>query len=234
MSSNASATSAEAALDALSEMGRPMSGVEFAAKGINRMVLKRLVDAGVLERVARGVFKAVEKNEPAAENPFAIWAWASVRNPSIVFCLESAAVFHHITQGLAPKLYIAVPEGLKGGSPELTSYVDTRYFRWPEEFMTVGVDTVMIEGVEVKITSPERTVVDMFRYSNLAPASVRTSKMIETEAFHDCLVRFFEQQSEAGEGMKKLRKVAKPLGLWDRMKPQIELVSMTIGRDYRG
>lgn len=226
--SNADTTSAQDALNALAEMGRPMTGVEFATKGVNRMVLKRLVDAGVLERVARGVFKAAQQKD---EDPRAVWAWASLRNPSIVFCLESAAAFHQMTQGMASKLNIAVPEGLKGGSPELTSNVDVRYFSWPEPFMEIGVDVISVEGVDVKVTSPERTVVDMFRYSNLAPASVRTQRFIETEAFHDTLVRFLEREP-AGEGMKKLRKVAKPLGLWDRMKPQIELVAMTVGSKF--
>lgn len=226
--SNADTTLAQDALNALAEIGRPMTGVEFATKGVSRMVLKRLVDAGVLERVARGVFKAAEQKE---EDPRAIWAWASLRNPSIVFCLESAAAFHQMTQGMASRLNIAVPEGLKGGSPELTSNVDVRYFSWPEPFMEIGVDVISVEGVNVKVTSPERTVVDMFRYSNIAPASVRTQRFIETEAFHDTLIRYLEKAPE-GEGMKKLRKVAKPLGLWDRMKPQIELVAMTVDRDF--
>ncbi|WP_315921904.1 type IV toxin-antitoxin system AbiEi family antitoxin domain-containing protein [Mesorhizobium sp. SP-1A] len=234
MAASLNSPSAETALQALSEAGRPMTGVELTAKGVSRMALKRLVEAGVLERVARGIFKAVESNTPMPEDPRAVWAWASIRNPSIVFCLESAAAFHHLTQGMAPKLNIAIHVRSKAATTELTSGVDADYFYWNDDFLAVGVDTVKIEGVDVRITSPERTVVDMFRYSSMAPASIRTERMIESEAFHDCLMRFFEKQSDPAEGMKKLRKVAKPLGLWDRMKPQIELVAMTIGRDYRG
>lgn len=229
MPEDVSSISGQNALQVLAEAGRPMTSAELGNKGINRMALNRLVKAGVLERVARGVFQAVERNTP--EDARAVWAWASLRNPSIVFCLESAAAFHQMTQGMASKLNIAVPAGLKGGSPELTSNVDARYFSWPEPFMEIGVDVISVEGVDVKVTSPERTVVDMFRYSNLAPASVRTQRFIETEAFHDTLVRYLEKSPE-GEGMKKLRKVAKPLGLWERMKPQIELVAMTVNRDF--
>lgn len=227
-----SPTTAELALSALKQAGRPMTGGELFASGVHRMALTRLVRAGVLERVARGVYRSA-KFDVNEESEFSAWAWASLRNPELVFCLESAAAYHRLTQGMAPQLNIAVSLDSKGGSPELTSYIGTRYFRWADEYLTVGVDTVLIEGVEVKITSPERTVVDMFRYSSSAPSSVRTSRMIETEAFHDCLLRFFEGQDDPGQGMRKLRKVAKPLGLWDnKMKPQIELVAMTVGREF--
>jgi len=222
-------TTANAVLEVLAEAGRPMTSVELAKKGVHRMVIKRLVDAGVLERVARGIYKPTHQED---ESQFAVWAYASVRNPSIVFCLESAAVFHGMTQGMAPYLCIAIPRDNKPNSPELTSYVGARYFRWTEQLLTVGVDTVQIDGVDVKITSPERTVVDMFRYSSLAPVTIRTNRMIDTETFHDCLMRYFERHDDPAEAMKKLRQVAKPLNLWDKMRPQLELVAMTVGRDF--
>lgn len=207
-----------------SDEGSIFTSSELGARGINRMQIKRLTDKGVLERITRGVYRLADQDSDSR----LLWAAISKKNPEAVFCLESAAAFHGITQSMAPMLSIALPKGYLDLSDEATGGVQASFLKWKAEAMSVGVEVVDINGVAVKITSAERTVVDMFRYSPMVRGRGASNRdLIDLETFHDCLTRYLDMIGPA-EATSKIRKVAKKLELWDKMSDHVRMVVMSM------
>jgi hypothetical protein len=104
-----------------------------------------------------------------------------------------------MTQELPGKLSVAVPREM-GGSPSMgvnhwMLEIDTLMWRNPE-MLELGVEDHLIDGVKVRITSPERTLVDLFRYSTFNP-SMRTDQVrITDEMFLESLDRTNSENME--------------------------------------
>jgi predicted transcriptional regulator of viral defense system len=127
--------------------------------GLPTIALTRLVQAGKLERVARGLYglpgAAISEHRSLAE--------VSARVPKGVVCLLSALRVHEIgTQG-PHEVWIAIPPHMV--SPRLNQPA-IRVVRMSEAALTDGVDRLKIDGVEVPVFSAARTVVDCFRFRN--------------------------------------------------------------------
>lgn len=205
----------------LKEAGRPMKASDLVALGVTRMALVRAVRSGAIERGARGVYRV-----PAAEeDPRVAWASLACRLPSAVFCMVSAAAYHGLTQNMAATLDIAVPLSL---TPSVNSFgATTRFMRWRDEnAFSIGVDVVEIDGIGVRVTNPERTVVDLFRYSPLAPQRRGNPSIVaDPETVHDALVRYLHGFEGGSAG--KLRKMAKAFGVWEHLSPHLTMLNLS-------
>lgn len=206
------------AIDVIKNAGRPMASWELEACGFSRTALKRLVEAGKLEKVARGIYSATDKNLDE-DSGRELWAAISMRIPQVVFCLESAATYHGISQNMGMGLYIALPKDMKRPSPETTGNVRSTYLSWRESTLSWGIETVVINGVDVRITDQARTIVDLFRYSSLMK-NERTQKLVDQETVIDAFHRYIAKEG-IETASSQLRKAAKPFGLWDRLKDLI-------------
>lgn len=206
---------AERVVMALRSAGRPLKASELAALGLNRMAVKRLADSGVIERSGYGVYALPE---PAA-NPYAAWAAVSLRIPKAVVCMESAAAYHGLTQNMATALHLGVPLNARVPTGETVRVVG---MRWPDSMLELGVEETEIDGVPVKVTGPERTLVDMFRYSTYSGSRREASFSVDPETLRDAIVRY--ASSRFHDSGRLLRDVAVELGCWERLRPLMETV----------
>ena len=87
----------------------------------------------------------------------------ALRVPKGVVCLISALSFHEITTEVPHEVQIALPRGTK--TPKL-HHPPLRVFRFSEPGLSLGVQTVKLDGIDVRIYDPAKTVVDCFRYRN--------------------------------------------------------------------
>jgi predicted transcriptional regulator of viral defense system len=71
--------------------------------------------------------------------------------------------FHDITTQIPHEVYIAVERGLR---PPKVDYPPVRVFRFTGETFKTGIETHQIEGVQLRIYSPEKTIADCFKYRN--------------------------------------------------------------------
>lgn len=130
---------------------------DLEQRGIPRSRLYRLLAKGLVERQARGLYTASD-HEPTAEHAL---AQVARRVPGAVVCLLSALRFHELTTQLPNQVWVALSE--KARRPRL-DYPPLRVVRFSGRALTEGVNTHRIEGVEVRITSPEKTIADCFKY----------------------------------------------------------------------
>jgi predicted transcriptional regulator of viral defense system len=132
---------------------------DFELEGIHRMALRRLVEAGILERVGRGLYSLpkarVTENHTLVE--------ATIRVPKGIICLLSALQFHKLTTQSPHEVWMAVsPVAWK----PTTDWPPLRVVRFSGAALTHGVEKHTLEGVDVRITSPAKTVADAFKYRN--------------------------------------------------------------------
>lgn len=128
--------------------------------GIDYDRLRRLVAAGSVERIARGLYRLVDAD--VTEHYSLAAACASV--PRSVVCLLSALQVHGIGTQLPREVWLAIPH--KARTPRVPS-IKLRLLRFSGPAWNYGVGDIQFEGVPARITNPARTVVDCFRFERL-------------------------------------------------------------------
>lgn len=160
---------------------------DLASKNIPRVTLSRLVAAGQLKQVSRGLYalpgKTKSENHPLAE--------VAARNAHGVFCLLTALRFHGLTTQSPHEVWLAIPN--KARAPTL-DYPPLRVMRFSGPALTKGVERHVVDGVTVRIYSVAKTVADCFKYRNkigldVALEALRESRR-EKRATMDALWRY--------------------------------------------
>ena len=132
---------------------------DLTQHGLPTIALSRLVQAGKLERVARGLYGL-----PGAEiSEHRSLAEVSARVPKGVVCLLSALRVHEIGTQAPHEVWIAIPPHMV--SPRLDQPA-IRVVRMSEAALVDGVDRLKIDGVDVPVFNAARTIVDCFRFRN--------------------------------------------------------------------
>ena len=132
---------------------------ELAEQGLPTIALTRLVQAGKLERVARGLYglpgAAMSEHRSLAE--------VALRVPRGVVCLLSALQFHEIGTQAPFEIWLAIPNRV--AAPRI-EHPAIRAVHMSDDALTDGLQRKRIDGVEVPIFNPARTVVDCFSFRN--------------------------------------------------------------------
>jgi predicted transcriptional regulator of viral defense system len=132
---------------------------DLVALGLPTVALTRLVAAGQLQRVARGVYalpgQAVGEHRSLAE--------VALRVPRGVVCLLSALRVHGIGTQAPFEVWLALPQGMS--APRLTQPA-LRLVRMSGAAFSQGVMHVAVDGVQVAVFNPAKTIADCFKYRN--------------------------------------------------------------------
>ncbi len=127
--------------------------------GIHPSTLYAMRDAGVLEALSRGVYRL--RGTRPLSNPDLVAV--STRIPAGVICLISALAFHELTTQIAREVHVALPRGSK--DPRI-NYPPIRIYRFSGKAYTEGVESYSLDGVSIRIFSPEKTLADCFKFRN--------------------------------------------------------------------
>ena len=130
---------------------------DFTAQDVGPETLARLVREGMIVRVARGLYQRADASADAGHS----LAEAAALVPKGVVCLISALQFHELTLQMPSAVWMAIDR--TAWRPRI-EYPPVRFVRFSGTALTDGVKRHRIEGVEVAITDPARTIVDCFRY----------------------------------------------------------------------
>ena len=132
---------------------------EALQSGIHRRMLYSMLEAGLIEQLSRGLYRLADL--PPLGNPDLVSV--SLKVPSGVICLISALAYHEITTQVPHEVYVALERGTE--VPRL-DYPPLRIFWFSGQSFTHGIETHKIDGVPVRIYSPEKTIADCFKYRN--------------------------------------------------------------------
>jgi len=132
---------------------------DILAEGIHPRTLYEMRDTGVLEQVSRGVYRLADR--PPLGSPDLVTVAARV--PEGVICLISALAFHEMTTQVPHEVYLALERGK--WAPKL-DHPPIRVFWITASAFKEGLEVHPIDGVPVRIYSPEKTLADCFKYRN--------------------------------------------------------------------
>lgn len=132
---------------------------DVAEHALPTVVLSRLVAAGKLERVTRGVYslprRALSEHRSLAE--------VALRVPRGVVCLLSALRVRGIGTQAPLEVWMAIPHHTP--TPRLDQPA-LRVVRMSGAALTEGIEPVVIDGVKVPVFNAAKTVADCFKYRN--------------------------------------------------------------------
>ncbi len=132
---------------------------DLKAQGLPTVVLTRLVAAGKIERVARGIYSL--PNRPLSEHRSL--AEVALRVPRGVVCLLSALRVHEIGTQAPFEVWLAIPHH------QVVPRLDQptlRIIRMSEPTLKGGVDRVTVDGIAVPVFCAAKTIADCFKYRN--------------------------------------------------------------------
>ncbi|MGO8842368.1 MAG: type IV toxin-antitoxin system AbiEi family antitoxin domain-containing protein [Methyloceanibacter sp.] len=165
-------TKRQSAID-LAEKLRLIRPRDFEAHNLPRAYLFRLSQEGILQHLSRGLYQyadeALDANQSLAE--------AGKLVPQGVICLLSALRFHDLTTQMPHQVWMTI--GPKARAPKIAS-PRLHIVRASGKSLTEGVEQHRIEGVDVRIYSAAKTVVDCFKYRRLVGMEAAI------EALRDC------------------------------------------------
>lgn len=145
---------------------------DLAEHQLPTIVLSRLVTAGKLERVARGVYslpgRRLSEHRSLAE--------VALRVPRGVVCLLSALRVHGIGTQAPFEVWLAIPH--RTPVPRLDQPA-LHIVRMSGTALTEGIERLQVDGVEVPVFNAAKTVADCFKYRN------KIGLDVALEALHD-------------------------------------------------
>ena len=145
---------------------------DLSRLGVPRAALQVPLADGRISRLSRGIYAvaghAVTEHHSLAQ--------VAVRVPHGVVCLLSALVFHELTTQSPHEVWIAIDR--KARQPA-DGFPPLHVVRFGGEALTAGVDSHNIDGVDVRITSPAKTVADCFKYRNKIGITVAVEALRE-------------------------------------------------------
>ena len=124
-----------------------------------RVVLTRLTEAGLLERVSRGLYRL--PSHPGSEHEGLATVAAKV--PQAVFCLLTALQFHELTTQLPRQVWIAMP---RGSHVPRVDYPPIKMVQMTGAVYTAGIEEHLRDGVTLRVYSAAKTVADCFKHRN--------------------------------------------------------------------
>lgn len=151
---------AREAIAAIVADGRLHASADFTSAGIHPTYLaKALADERVVQ-YGRGIYfgsweQATEHVDLAA---------VSLSYPGGVVCLGSAAQVHNLSNEDPPAIFYAVDRTKIRRQLKVGPSVPVQGVYWTGRDLEVGIEVRTVMGVDVRITDPARTVVDLLRY----------------------------------------------------------------------
>jgi predicted transcriptional regulator of viral defense system len=120
--------------------------------------LKRLIDAGGLVRLDRGLYQLPDRVGEDASHDL---AEAARRIPNGVISLLTALRHHELTTQLPSAIWMTIPQKARG--PNLHG-LRIEIVRASGAVLTAGVEHARIEGVDVPIYGVAKTIADCFKH----------------------------------------------------------------------
>lgn len=163
---------------------------ELGARGLARWEISRLMQRGLLSSHGTGTY-VHHAFVPGAHDDLAVLA---IRCPSAVFNISTAADLHGMNNRNLPGIYVGIPAAQR--APMISRNFATNLYttRWSrEQDVLVGIEERIIRGVTIKLTDPERTVCDMWRYSFHNPGLRGNPSRVGDEALEYCMNAYLDQ-----------------------------------------
>jgi len=132
---------------------------EAIKAGIYPRTLYQMRDQGLIEAIARGFYRL--RDLPPLGSPDLVSV--ALKIPRGVICLISALSFHDMTTQVPHVVHVAL---VPGTEPPRLEHPPVRVSWFSGRVFSEGIETHEIDGMEVRVYSPEKTLADCFKHRN--------------------------------------------------------------------
>jgi predicted transcriptional regulator of viral defense system len=130
---------------------------DLKARGVHPQQLRRLLDAGALVRVGRGLYVL-----PTADlTEFQTYTEACTRFPRGTICLLSALRWHQLTTQNPVQVWMAFDN--RWGTPSDRS-IPLQRVNMSGKSLSEGIETHLVAGIPVRVYNIPKTIADCFKY----------------------------------------------------------------------
>lgn len=130
-------------------------------EGLSTRLLYRLRDRGELIQLAPGLFAHPDSDITEKHT----YAEAAKRVPRGVVCLTSALAFHDIGVQMPRKVCVALNREEVRKRPRVED-IPMKFVWFSGTAFEEGQEVHQVEGVEVRVYNPAKTVADLFKFRN--------------------------------------------------------------------
>jgi predicted transcriptional regulator of viral defense system len=132
---------------------------ELKERGIHQRDIKKALDDGRVIKIKSGLYRYGETSMISHQG----FVDVSLSVPHGVICLISALAYYELTTFNPTFIFVALPRNT--WRPKI-EYPPVGFFHFSKKQFEAGIDEIKIEGFNVRIYCPEKTVCDCFRYRN--------------------------------------------------------------------
>lgn len=127
--------------------------------GIHPRTLYQMRDQGIIEQIARGLFRLAKLSSISNID----LVTTAKQAPKGIICLISALDFYGLTTHIPHFVDIAYRRNCRAPS---IKHPPIKIFRYSDKSYNLGIEHHVIDGIAVAIYSPEKTIVDCFKFRN--------------------------------------------------------------------
>lgn len=147
---------------------------ELNAIGLSSRQIKKLLDDNVITKIKRGYYELSDNVYPEEVIIARLF-------PRAVIFLESALMYYEYTDRIPSAWQIAVDRDSEKSQYKIDYPLIEPFYLEPK-FLKIGLDTIIVEGVMIKIFDRDRTICDVLRYE----------KKLEREIFSNAIKRYIK------------------------------------------
>jgi predicted transcriptional regulator of viral defense system len=138
----------------LFEQNNIASAQSLLEKGVSYYDINRFLEAEVLVKLKRGVYKwaKAETNQ---------WVEMAYIVPKGVFCLQTACFYYELTTSIPSAYHVAIPDRQRVALPD---YPPIKIYYWNQTSFELGVTSILVDNEPVKIYDLEKTICDTIRH----------------------------------------------------------------------
>jgi hypothetical protein len=176
--------------------------------GVMPWAMARMHEAGVVDRVISGVYLGAS----CARHPLVEAAAWTLRYPDAVVGLLTAASAHQLTDAFARGTWLLVPKGgtvPRSRTAALEVVQVAPRFIDPAGGVELGISTLEVHGVGLRLTDPDRTVLDLWKYPRRVAAE-------------HALTALRRRVLSADFVLPRFARLGRHLGVWGRIEPVVQ------------
>lgn len=147
------------AMQIIRQHGGTFRTAKIIKAGVHPQTLYALLHDGIIERLSRGVYRLVEAEQVSQPDLVIV----ATRIPHAVICLVSALAFHEMTTQIPHEVSFAIARGAE--TPRI-DFPPISVHRFSGDALSEGIQNHNVDGITVRIFSPEKTLADCFKFRN--------------------------------------------------------------------
>jgi len=130
---------------------------EALGLGIHPATLYGMEKAGVLKKLVRGLYRLSALAPLSQPELVAV----CIKAPKAVVCLGSALYHHGLAASPPAQIHLALKRGME---PVRLTGLSVRLFHFSPLAFNEGIESYEVDGAQVRIYGPEKTIADCFKY----------------------------------------------------------------------